>query len=418
MTTAPSPRHAQTPSEEQTNAEILLWQSRIRIGFALLVATVGIALTLTDALAGVPAAGVASFVGYVAITAGIAAVVRRRMTAPRWTVVVTVASDILFVFGITYVSTPPLYYERSLLLGFAVLGFTEFYFGPSYAWGGLVAIVAGYVALIWPATGPGRTLAWPQELWSLVLFGLAGATFIVHYGSFKRRLATIIQLFDRAEEGDFSGEYDLSADPRPDGVTMVGRAYNRVRAQLANLVLTDPLSGCLNRRGLEQQLTRELSRAARNGKEIALLAIDVDHFKIINDTLGHIAGDAVIQEVGELLREVARGGDLVARTGGDEFTLLLPDTSAAGAFRLATRIREAVNRRQFQGLSTRMPVSVSIGLVAEKVSDENIAHDLHSRADEALYAAKDGGRNRVAIWTANLRAIAVSRASQQVMADR
>jgi diguanylate cyclase (GGDEF)-like protein len=196
-------------------------------------------------------------------------------------------------------------------------------------------------------------------------------------------------------------------------VTMVGRAYNRVRSQLANLVLTDPLSGCLNRRGLEQQLKRELARAARTGKDVALLALDVDYFKDINDSWGHQAGDTVIQEVGALLRSIARGGDCVARTGGDEFTLLLPETSAAGAFRLATRVREAVSLHRFPGVA-KLAVSVSIGLVADRVHDENILHDLHSRADEALYAAKDAGRDRVSIWTPSLRALAVTRATQQI----
>jgi len=179
--------------------------------------------------------------------------------------------------------------------------------------------------------------------------------------------------------------------------------------------MTDALSGCQNRRGLEQQLAREVSRAARTGRELALIAIDIDHFKTINDTFGHLAGDAVIQEVGELLRSVARTGDVVARTGGDEFMLLLPETNAAGAFRLATRMREEVSKRKFQGISGKVPVTVSIGLVADRVADENVVHDLHSRADEALYAAKDGGRNRVSIWTPNLRAIAVQRAGQALM---
>jgi diguanylate cyclase (GGDEF)-like protein len=191
---------------------------------------------------------------------------------------------------------------------------------------------------------------------------------------------------------------------------MVGRAYNRVRSQLSSLVLTDALSGCLNRRGLEQHLGQEVSRAARNGSELALIALDVDHFKNINDSFGHLAGDSVIHEVGELLRGAARVGDVVARTGGDEFTLLLPDTNAAGAFRLATRIREEVAGRRFDGISGKIPVTVSIGLVAVRAVEENIIHDLHSRADEALYAAKDAGRNQVSIWTPNLRAIAVTRA--------
>jgi diguanylate cyclase (GGDEF)-like protein len=195
-------------------------------------------------------------------------------------------------------------------------------------------------------------------------------------------------------------------------VTLVGSAYNRVRAQLGNLVLTDPLSGLLNRRGLERDLAREIARAVRSGKELALVAMDVDHFKTINDTLGHLAGDGVIKEIGELLRQLKRGGDVVARTGGDEFTLLLPETGAAGAFRLASRIREMVRVHEFPTVRGRVPVTVSIGLVADRVMDEDVAHDLHSRADEALYAAKESGRDRVTIWNANMRAFVLTRTGE------
>ncbi len=356
---------------------------------------------------------IAAVVAYVLVTLLLTTLVRRSGEAQQGVVLATVAADILLVLAITDVATPPAYYSRSLLFGFAILHLSEFYFGRKIAWGALVAIVAGYLGMIWSVTGDGLPLSWLQELWSLSVFVLAAASFIIHYGSFKERLHRIATLFERAQEGDFAEEYDLANEKRPDGVTMVGRAYNRVRAQLANLVLTDPLSGCLNRRGLEQQLKRELARAARTGKDVALLAVDVDYFKEINDSWGHLAGDTVIQEVGEILRSVARGGDCVARTGGDEFTLLLPETSAAGAFRLATRVREAVSLHHFQGVS-KLAVSVSIGLVADRVHDENILHDLHSRADEALYAAKDAGRDRVSIWTPNLRALAVTRASQQI----
>ena len=402
-----------TLTTEQANGEILLWQSRIRLGFALLIASLGMALLAADAVPRLSASSVASVVGYVLVTVLLTTLVRRTGEAQQGVVLATVAADILFVFAITGVATPPAYYGRSLLFGFAILHLSEFYFGRKIAWGALAAIVAGYLGMIWNVTGDGRALGWPQEIATLAVFVLASVSFIVHYGSFKDRLHRISTLFERAQEGDFSEEYDVASEKRPDGVTMVGRAYNRVRAQLANLVLTDPLSGCLNRRGLEQQLKRELARAARTGKDVALLALDVDYFKEINDNWGHLAGDTVIQEVGELLRSVARGGDCVARTGGDEFTLLLPETSAAGAFRLATRVREAVAMHRFQGVA-KLAVSVSIGLVADRVHDENILHDLHSRADEALYAAKDAGRDRVSIWTPNLRALAVTRASQQI----
>lgn len=402
-----------TPTTEQANGEILLWQSRIRLGFALLLASIGIALFASDAVPRISLSSVAAVVSYVLVTVLLTVLVRRTGEATHGVVLGVVAADILFVFAITGVATPPEYYSRSLIVGFAILHLSEFYFGRKIAWGALAAIVLGYLAMIRDVTGPGLALGWAQELSTLALFVLAASTFIIPYGSFKSRLHRLSSLFESAQEGDFSEEFDLSREHRPDAVTMVGRSYNRVRAQLANLVLTDPLSGCLNRRGLEQQLKRELARAARTGKDVALVALDIDYFKEINDSWGHQAGDTVIQQVGELLRSLARGGDCVARTGGDEFTLLLPETSSAGALHLATRMRDAVSLHRFPGVS-KLAVSVSIGLVADRVHDENILHDLHSRADEALYAAKDGGRNRVSVWTPNLRALAVTRASQQV----
>jgi diguanylate cyclase (GGDEF)-like protein len=402
-----------TPTIEQANGEILLWQSRIRLGFALLLASIGTALLASDSVHRISPSSVAAVAGYVLVTVLLTILVRRTGEATQGIVLAVVAADIFFVFAIAGVATPPEYYGRSLLFGFAIVHLSEFYFGRRIAWGALAAIVVGYIGLIRDVTGPGRALGWPQELSSLAVFVLAASTFIIPYGSFKDRLHRISVLFEHAQVGDFSEEFDLAGETRPDAVTMVGRAYNRVRSQLANLVLTDPLSGCLNRRGLEQQLKRELARAARTGKDVALLALDVDYFKDINDSWGHQAGDTVIQEVGALLRSIARGGDCVARTGGDEFTLLLPETSAAGAFRLATRVREAVSLHRFPGVA-KLAVSVSIGLVADRVHDENILHDLHSRADEALYAAKDAGRDRVSIWTPSLRALAVTRATQQI----
>ena len=409
-------RHAVTErSREQTNAEVLLWQSRLRLATGVLVVVLGAVLRATDVLHAVPAFAASSLAAYLAINLALRVVVQRRARARDWMVATTVMGDVLALFGVTYLVAPPEYYDRALLVGFAILHLTEFYFGRTLAWSALVAIMLGYAAMVAGAMANGAGLSWAQQLASLAIFGLAAGGFILQYGSFKWRLATIATLFEHVQEGDFSGEYDEGADTRPDSITMVGRAYNRVRSQLANLVLTDALSGCQNRRGLEQQLSREVSRAVRSGKELALMAIDVDNFKLINDTFGHLAGDAVIQELGEALRDVARAGDVVARTGGDEFTLLLPDTNAAGGFRLATRIREEVAGRAFQGLAGKIPVTVSIGLVADRVMDENVMHDLHSRADEALYAGKAAGRNRVSIWTPNLRAMAVTRAGQELM---
>ena len=396
---------------DQANGEVLLWQSRIRLCFGLLVCGVGAGLYLRGSVPTLPRLAVLTAIGYPVVVLLLSMLVRLSGEAKDWMVALLLAADISFLFGTTYLVVPPQYYDRALLFGFAILHLTEFYFGRTFAWSALFAVSAGYLAMIMKAMDAGAALSWPQELLSLSLFVVTATWFVVHYGNFKGRLERIVNLFERAEEGDFSEEYDVCEDQHPDSVTMVGRAYNRVRSQLSSLVLTDALSGCLNRRGLEQNLGQEVSRAARNGSELALIALDVDHFKTINDSFGHLAGDSVIHEVGELLRGAARVGDVVARTGGDEFTLLLPDTNAAGAFRLASRIREEVAGRRFDGISGKIPVTVSIGIVAVRAVEENIIHDLHSRADEALYAAKDAGRNQVSIWTPNLRAIAVTRAN-------
>jgi methyl-accepting chemotaxis protein len=266
-----------TPTLEQANGEILLWQSRIRLGFALLLASIGTALLASDVVDRISASSIAAVIGYLLVTVLLTVLVRRTGEATQGTVLAVVASDILFVFAVAKVATPPEYYSRSLLCGFAIVHLSEFFFGRKIAWGALVAIVLGYLELIHDVTGQGRVLGWPQEIASLAVFVLAASSFIIAYGSFKDRLRRISLLFEHAQEGDFSEEFDVASERRPDAVTMVGRAYNRVRSQLANLVLTDPLSGCLTRRGLEQQLKRELARAARTGKDVELLDLVVDY---------------------------------------------------------------------------------------------------------------------------------------------
>ena len=415
----PLGRTTRAISIDQANAEVLVWQSRVRLWAAFFAALLIAARYLADD-ASVPAArGLKALAAYVVVALLVAMVAHGERGVSRWMIWLMVGVDIVAVFEVTYVSALPADYVQALIAGFAVVQFTEFSHGRRLAQAALWAVIAAYLSLIWPITGaPNHELEWGPQLVTLALFTASGIAFIRLYGSYKERLGEIVDLFRRAEEGDFDAEYPAGPGSPPDSVTMVGRAYNRVRAQLANLVLTDPLSGCLNRRGLEQNLTREIARAVRTGKELALLAIDVDHFKTINDTLGHLAGDAVIQEVGELLREVKRGGDVLARTGGDEFALLLPETGAAGAFRVATRIREEVRDRKFQAVAGRVPVTVSVGLVADRAMDENVAHDLHSRADEALYAAKESGRDRVTIWNANMRAFVLTRTTAETAVPR
>jgi diguanylate cyclase (GGDEF)-like protein len=148
---------------------------------------------------------------------------------------------------------------------------------------------------------------------------------------------------------------------------------------------------------------------------VSLIALDLDYFKQVNDTHGHLTGDRVIAETGELLRATARSGDIVARTGGEEFMVLAPETGLHGAQHLAQRIVEAFRRRTFVETSARIRVTVSIGVVSDLVPDAGIAEDLRARADEALYAAKRGGRDRVVIWSHGIDAMRLTGTDHHVV---
>jgi diguanylate cyclase (GGDEF)-like protein len=342
-------------------------------------------------------------IGAYGATVGLLAVVSaRRGRAGNVIVAATVLADLAFIFSSTIASSSVGHYDRILILSFFILHLTESYFGRSHAALALAAVVTCYVAMVESVIRAGGSLVWGDELLSVVLFTIAGGVFVLQYGSFQRRLGRIIDLFAGAEEGDFTNSYDVSADRAPDAITEVGRAYNRVRSQLASMVLSDPLTSCLNRRGLDQALAREVSRSTRAGSALSMVALDLDHFKAVNDTYGHPVGDQVLRELGALLLQTARGGDVVARTGGEEFTVLLPDTDPAGAYRAGVRFCEAVRAHAFMAGERRLTLTVSVGVTSVMETTGDIAAALKARADGALYAAKRGGRDRVRVWSADL----------------
>jgi two-component system, cell cycle response regulator len=162
-------------------------------------------------------------------------------------------------------------------------------------------------------------------------------------------------------------------------------------AEIVALSLSDPLTGVGNRRALEKALALETRRAERTGESLCAVMADLDHFKRINDTFGHDAGDKVLAAFGDLLRRQTRGTDVVARFGGEEFVVLMPHTDLVHATDTAERIREALASSRFEPLPD--PVTVSIG-VAELAANEP-GEALLRRADRALYEAKQSGRDRV-----------------------
>jgi diguanylate cyclase (GGDEF)-like protein len=344
--------------------------------------------------------------GYVAVVGAIAILVERRRRANPAIVTFALACDLAFVFAMTFFGTTAAHYDRALFGAVIIVHVANVYFGQRQAWRAVVIGALGYLFLLSAAWGIEPPVDRVEQLWTVAIGAAGTALIIVHAGAVRRRLRALVGLFERAEEGDFSQSYDEAADSRPDAITRVGRAYNRVRVQLASMVLTDPLTGCLNRRGFDQALAREVARSERAGSDMALLALDLDHFKDVNDTFGHLVGDEMLRALGALLVHTARAGDVVARIGGEEFAIILPDTSSAGAFQVASRLCELIELHPFPPAKPGgkpLHITTSIGVVsgAPDLADDYVALFM-ARADTALYAAKRSGRNRVRTWNEHM----------------
>ena len=163
----------------------------------------------------------------------------------------------------------------------------------------------------------------------------------------------------------------------------------------ANLVREDPLTGALNRRGLDEAFRAELGRSRRAERPMSLAILDLDNFKQLNDRLGHQAGDAALSYLARLLRTTLRPSDVVARFGGEEFVILLPETGAEEAARVMTRVQRELTRRFFLHDNEKVLITFSAG-VAECVPGEE-RDAVIGRADQAMYEAKRAGKNRVCV---------------------
>ncbi len=157
--------------------------------------------------------------------------------------------------------------------------------------------------------------------------------------------------------------------------------------------LEDPLTGLGNRRAYQQRIEEELSRFDRYGTPLALVVCDLDHFKHINDTHGHLAGDRVLRVVAQLLLRLTRKSDFVGRYGGEEFVVLLPNTTDETALLVAEKLRSSLEKLPFESGGKKIAVTMSMGLTHASKGD--MPDSLFKRADELLYQAKNAGRNRV-----------------------
>jgi diguanylate cyclase (GGDEF)-like protein len=172
-----------------------------------------------------------------------------------------------------------------------------------------------------------------------------------------------------------------------------------VQARLEDQATRDSLTGIWNRAVIVEMLDRELNRAGREGHPLAVMLADLDHFKEINDTHGHLAGDLVLRQAVRRLQGELRPYDGIGRYGGEEFLLVLPGCDELATLRLGERLREAVAREPVIPIDSLIQVTVSLGAVCWRGSDGDAMTVLH-RADEALYQAKHAGRNRVVLASA------------------
>jgi diguanylate cyclase (GGDEF)-like protein len=198
------------------------------------------------------------------------------------------------------------------------------------------------------------------------------------------------------------GDLNVRVDPSGrDELADLGTAFNNMadrlqanEAALRSLATTDALTGVLNRRGFVARGRAEWGRCRRYGRPLAVLALDIDHFKVVNDTHGHDVGDAVLVHVSALCAGGMRTSDLFGRLGGEEFCAILPETTLEAARALAERLRVGVERIPCPVAGTMIPVTISIGVAVGEEADATLEAQM-KRADQALYAAKRNGRNRV-----------------------
>jgi diguanylate cyclase (GGDEF)-like protein/PAS domain S-box-containing protein len=174
----------------------------------------------------------------------------------------------------------------------------------------------------------------------------------------------------------------------------------RLRETLRNQSICDSLTGLFNRRYMEESLEREFSRANRKKSRVALIMMDIDHFKRFNDTYGHQAGDALLRGLGDLLKRNTRGQDIACRYGGEEFAIVLSDTSLEGALQRSEILRQQVKQMCVEHASQLLgAISISMGVALYPDHGATIG-DVLKAADQALYSAKREGRDRVCAWSA------------------
>jgi two-component system, cell cycle response regulator len=180
-----------------------------------------------------------------------------------------------------------------------------------------------------------------------------------------------------------------------DELDQTNRELEEMNKKLRKLSITDGLTELFNHRHVHELLHEEWERSQRSGDPMAVVMLDLDRFKQVNDTHGHPTGDVILYETSKIIRETAREIDMIGRYGGEEFIAILPGASEEAAARFAERVREAVVSHVFRDEATEVRMTLSSGVASHPEHPVDNPDLLIKRADEALYAAKGGGRNRV-----------------------
>jgi diguanylate cyclase (GGDEF)-like protein len=276
-----------------------------------------------------------------------------------------------------------------LILGSACLGacLSVFFLSARQ----MFVVQAGFAALFF--AGAGLICAWRSWRYSnigdgiiasgggLMAVGMPTAIYYVIGAADQPRAQAIVF-------GVHSAAYALVA------IGFLASVLIEYQQHLSHLATEDPLTRLLNRRGLADALQISMAHASRHRLPTSAILVDIDHFKQVNDSFGHDVGDHVIRQVAEMISHMCRASDVVARTGGEEFLLVLPDTTLDSARILAERIRENVAESPLSVDSQQINVTISLGVSC--ISGEIDLDELSREADQALYLAKHGGRNRVA----------------------
>lgn len=242
---------------------------------------------------------------------------------------------------------------------------------------------------------------------AIALSALVGVFFVT---SIARPIRRLTLTMNRVSTGDLT--VAIEGAERRDEVGAMAKAVqvfkeglierDRLQSELQRLARIDPLTGALNRRAFRELLEREAARARRHGRPLSVVMIDLDHFKRVNDTMGHATGDLVLVAVARAVSAALRGEDLFGRYGGEEFIVALAETDLAGAVRAAERLRQAVAELRFDHDGSAQGITASFGVASFgdlRADNGETVDSVINTADQALYHAKAAGRNRVLTYT-------------------